>query len=109
MPQDRELDRKIGAAMRSLRKRCSMSDSEVADRMGYGPNGRQQIHRWERGERAISAGRLLLYLRAIGASFNELEGALDPPRPSSRRLEEISLRLRKLADSTGRRVPGSAR
>ncbi len=109
MLQNRELDRQIGAAMRSLRKRCSVSDSEVADRMGYGPNGRQQIHRWERGERAISAGRLLLYLRAIGASFGELEGALDLRRPSNRRLEKISLRLRKLADSTGRRAPGSVR
>ncbi len=96
MPQVRELDRRIGAAMRSLRKRCSVSDSEVAERMGYGANGRQQIHRWERGERAISAGRLLLYLQAIGASFSELEVALDPPRPTGGRLEEISLRLRTL-------------
>ncbi len=109
MPQDRELDRKIGAAMRSLRKRCSVSDSEVADRMGYGPNGRQQIHRWERGERAISAGRLLLYLRAIGASFSELDGALEAPIPTGGRLEEISLRLRALADSAGPRAPGSSR
>ena len=101
MPQHRELDRKIGAAMRSLRKRRSVSDAEVADRMGYGPNGRQQIHRWERGERAISAGGLLLYLRAIGATFSELEGELEPLTPTSR-LEELSLRLRALADSAGR-------
>lgn len=109
MSQNRDLDRKMGAAMRSLRKQRSISDAEVAERMGYGRNGRQQIHRWERGERAISAGRLLLYLRAIDATFSELDAALDPPRPTSRRLEDIGLRLRRLAELASRRAPRPAR
>ncbi len=97
MVKARELDSQIGAAMRSLRRRRSISDAEVAERMGYGRNGRQQIHRWERGERSIGAGRLLLYLRAIGASLSELDRALGPQRPPSGRVEEILQRLENLA------------
>lgn len=102
MAGTRELDLAIGAAMRSLRRRGSMSDAEVAERMGYRPNGRQQIHRWERGERSIGAGRLLLYLQAVGATLSELDEALDPERTASPRLEQLDRRLRDLAESIER-------
>ena len=91
-----DLDRKIGAAMRSLRASQSMSASEVAGRMGYGRTGRQLIHRWERGERGIGAARLLLYLKAIGATFAELDEELALARESNRRLQEIARQLESL-------------
>ncbi len=96
MGKNRDLDHKIGAAMRGLRRRRSISDAEVAGRMGYGSNGRQQIDRWERGERAISASRLLLYLQAIGATFSELDGELGLGGAPSPRLAEIAQRLQDL-------------
>ena len=85
MPRSPDLDRKIGAAMRVLRRRRSLSDAEVAERMGYGRKGKHYVNRWERGDRGISASRLWRYLRAIGASFAELDRELVPRPPSNRR------------------------
>ncbi len=82
--------------MRNLRRRRSMTDAKVAGRMGYGGNGKQQINRWERGERAISASRLLLYLQAIGATLSELDGELNPEDALNPRLAEIARRLENL-------------
>ena len=96
MATNRQLDRRIGAAMRSLRRRRSLSDAEVASRMGYGQNGKQQVDRWERGERGISASRLLLYLQAIDATFSELDGELGLGKAPNPRLAEIAQRLQDL-------------
>lgn len=91
-----DLDRKIGAAMRRLRRRRSIPASEVAASMGYGRAGRQQIYRWERGERGIGGARLLLYLRAVGATFAELDEVLGLERQSNPRLQEIARQLESL-------------
>ncbi len=102
MRRDPELDRKIGAAMRALRKRRSLSDSEVAARMGYGPNGKHYVNRWERGDRGITAGRLWSYLQAIGGSLAELDRELTSRPSSHRRLREIARELQLLsADPKG--------
>ena len=102
MPRHPDLDRKIGAAMRSLRKSRGLTDAEVAERMGYGPNGRNYVTRWERGERGISASLLWLYLQAIGDSFSDLDRALGVEPSVSPRLQEIARELQDLADKTRR-------
>ncbi len=87
--------------MRALRRRSSLSDAEVARRMGYGPNGKQQIDRWERGERSITVARLWRYLEAIGATLSDLDGELGGRR-SDRRLEEIAQQLLELGETERR-------
>lgn len=94
-----ELDRKIGAAMRAIRRRSSLTDAAVAERMGYAPKGKHNINRWERGERSIAAVSLWRYLQAIGASFSDLDHELGIERPGSRRLQEIAQELQLLAES----------
>ncbi len=84
--------------MRSMRRRRALSDGDVAERMGYGRMGRQQIDRWERGDRGIGAGRLLLYLEAIGATFGELDGELGSAAPPNPRLVEIAVRLQRIGN-----------
>lgn len=98
MPRHPDLDRKIGAAMRSLRKSRGLTDAEVAERMGYGPNGRHYVNRWERGERGISASLLWLYLQAIGDAFTDLDRALGVEPSVSPRLQEIARELQDLTE-----------
>ncbi len=92
-----ETNRKIGAAMRSLRGRSGLTDAEVAVRMGYDPTGKVHVSRWERGERGITAERLLSYLKSIGASFADLDRELSSRRSQNRRLREIARELKGLA------------
>ncbi len=101
MSRKPELDRRIGAALRALRRRRSLSDADVAKRMGYGRNGKQQVDRWERGERGITAARLWMYLQAIDATFGELDEQLGARRPANRRLEEIAREMQGLAGKPG--------
>ncbi len=70
--------------------------------MGYGRNGKQQIDRWERGERGITSARLWLYLRAIDATFGDLDELLGARKSANRRLEEIARELQSLAGKAGR-------
>ncbi len=97
MSRNRKLNREIGAALRALRRRHSFSDAELAESMGYGRQGKANVNRWERGEVGMSAARLVLYLRAIGASFDELDCELDrkPPK-SGGRLAEIARKIEEL-------------
>lgn len=98
MPRNPDLDRKIGAAMRALRKGRRLSGSEVGKRMGYGANGKQYVNRWERGERGITAALLWRYLEAIGDTFGDLDGELGIGPPASPRLQEIARELQLLAE-----------
>ncbi len=93
-----ELDRKIGATLRALRKQRGLSDSDVAQRMGYGANGRHYVNRWERGDRGISAACLWRYLEAIDATFSDLGIELGVESSGGRRLQEIAEELQLLAD-----------
>ncbi len=86
--------------MRVLRRRSLLSDAEVARRMGYGPNGKQEIDRWERGARGITASNLWAYLEAIGATFGDLDLELGLVEPGDPRLEEIAAQLLKLRVSS---------
>lgn len=98
MPRNPDLNRKIGAAMRALRKRQRLSGSEVAKRMGYGANGKQYVNRWERGERGITAALLWRYLEALGDTFADLNRELGINPPASPRLAEIARELKLMAD-----------
>ena len=100
MARNPELDSKIGAAMRALRKGRGLSGSEVAERMGYGANGKHNVNRWERGVRGIAASGLWRYLEAVGATFADLDHELGIERAGSRRLKEIARGLQTLADNT---------
>ncbi len=73
MRRNPELDHKIGAALRALRKRRSLSDAEVAGRMGYGANGKHYVNRWERGDRGITAALLWRYLQTSVPCPNEYQ------------------------------------
>ena len=97
MPRDPKLSRKIGAAMRSLRRRRSFSVAEVATQMGYGPHGKISVHRWERGERGVSVEVLWSYLQAIDATFGDFGRELDTDQSSDRRLQEIAEELKQMA------------
>ncbi len=99
MRRNPEQDHKIGAALRALRKRRSLSDAEVAERMGYGANGKHYVNRWERGDRGITAALLWRYLQAIGATFADLGRELDERPAANRRLQEIARELQALARS----------
>ncbi len=98
MPRNPELDQKIGAAMRALRRRRSLTDAEVAERMGYGVKGKHNVNRWERGDCGITAGRLFSYLQAVGASFAELDRELGFRPSKNRRLREIARELEVLSE-----------
>ncbi len=98
MPRNPELDRKIGAAMRGLRRRSALSDAEVAERMGYGHNGKHYVNRWERGDRGITAARLWCYLQAIGATFADLDRELDVRPSTNQRLQDIARELQLLSE-----------
>ena len=98
MRRNPQLDRKIGAALRALRKRRSLSDADVAERMGNGPNGKHYVNRWERGDRGITAGRLWHYLQAIDATLSDLDRELGARSSTNRRLEEIARELQLLSE-----------
>ncbi len=66
--------------------------------MGYGHNGKHYVNRWERGDRGITAARLLHYLQAIGANLADLDRELNPRSAGSRRLEEIALEIQTLTE-----------
>ncbi len=100
MSERPELNRTIGAAMRTLRRRTAYTDADTAKRMGYGPNGKHHINRWERGDRGITAASLLRYLAAIDASLIDLNREIDKRPVSSQRLEEIARELQVLAETT---------
>ncbi len=68
--------------------------------MGYGPHGRHQIDRWERGERGITASRLWSYLETVGATFGDLDVELGLVQPNDPVLEEIAQQLQDLGKST---------
>ncbi len=100
MPDSLKINRTLGAAMRALRRRRALSDAEVAQRMGYGHNGKHYVNRWERGDRGITAASLLRYLAAIDASLVDLDRVLAPRPVRSQRLVEIARELRILAKIT---------
>ena len=97
MLDGRTLNRTLGAAMRRLRRRRALTDAEIAQRMGYGHNGKHHVNRWERGDRGITAASLLRYLAAIDASLTDLDRELSPLTTRSQRLVEIAHELRILA------------
>jgi transcriptional regulator with XRE-family HTH domain len=57
-----EIDRHVGARMRSLRLRRSMSQTELAGQLGV---TFQQVQKYERGVNRISAARLFAVARVL--------------------------------------------
>ncbi len=77
---------RIGEALARLRQRRDLTPTQIARRMGKDPSN---ITRWERGETPLLADELWRYLRALEASFADLDQQLEPQVPN--------FRLRKIA------------
>jgi len=87
---------RLGKALRSIRESLGLSVYEVARRMGKKTSAGTQIARWERGQVALSADRLMAYLSALGVSFTDLDHELNPPPVTNSRLQEIADQLQAL-------------
>ncbi len=77
---------RIGEALARLRQRRDLTPTQIARRMGKDPS---DITRWERGETPLLADELWRYLRALEASFADLDQQLEP--------QVANFRLRKIA------------
>ena len=95
MKTDR-LKARLGGALRQVRRDRNVDGGELARRLGKLPT---QIYRWERGDAAAGIDQVYGYLKALGASFAEIDEALSPAkrRPGSQRLRAIAEELRALA------------
>ncbi len=85
--------RRIGKALRGLRKARGLTATELALRMAKSPSSARQISRWELGENAPGADQLLALLLALDMSFADLDRELNPAPVTNPRLEEIARRL----------------
>ncbi len=92
MPEPEEtenLRRQIGEALARLRTRRGLTEIEVAQRM---TKDSSDISRWERGETTLPADELWRYLRALEASFSDLDLEMEPP-PANINLRKIAAQL----------------
>ena len=96
IPDAKTLQLRLGKALKLLRENRSLTEIEVAHRMGEVPSFTAQLSRWERGEDSPPAHQLWAYLLAVDASFNDLGYEIDE-RPESPRLKEIARELDSLA------------
>ncbi len=92
-------DPRIGSALRKMREQRWLTLRQVAERLGRKSSFITHIARWERGIASPSADNLWKYLRAIGASFADLERELRPSgKPaSSPALARIAREMEMLA------------
>lgn len=90
------LKARLGKALRQVRRSRNVDGGELARRLGKQAT---QIYRWERGEAAAGIDQVYRYLEALGASFAELDEALEATKrqPGSHRLKAIAEELRALA------------
>ncbi len=98
-PDPETLRRRLGEALQKLRLSRSITEPEVAHRMGEEPSMSFEISRWEQGDVAPPADKLWSYLDAIGASFAELGYELDPPEDNPR-LQEILRQMQSLSPAS---------
>ncbi len=99
-PDQETLKHRLGEALRKLREGRSLTEAEVARRMGESPSAGTQISRWERGDALLAAHQLWGYLIAVDASFADLGRELAPATAINPRLREIARELDSLAPET---------
>ena len=68
-PQQAELQRSLGQAIKAQRTRCSMTQEYVAERLGV---SRQAVSKWENGTSDPSTANLLALATLFGISVDEL-------------------------------------
>ena len=83
-------------ALRNLRRKSSLTLTEVAERMGKKREAFTQLSRWELGKSLPRIDQLLRYLAAVNATLSDLDYELHPIRTSPR-LKEIADELDSLA------------
>jgi len=59
---ERQVDRLVAQRIRERRGLLDMTQQELADRVGIAP---QQVHRYERGESRVTAGRLAQFAESL--------------------------------------------
>jgi transcriptional regulator with XRE-family HTH domain len=96
-----EIDRRVGAQLRSLRRMAGFSPCEFARMIGC---SEREVERFEDGRARLSAARLFEAARALGITVDELfaeteaRGAIDaaaaapgrPARPSDFRVRAVN-------------------
>ncbi len=100
MPESKENPRlvAIGSALTRLRDRKRLTSEDVATAMGKQPSSRTMVQRWERGEASPSITNVDLYLRAVDATFSDLERELSGASSDDQgELVEILRRAAELA------------
>ncbi len=98
MIDKQDLRRRLGKALRGLRKARGLTATELALRMGKSPSSARQVSRWELGENAPGADQLLALLLALDMSFADLDRELNPAPANNPRLEEIARRFQIVLD-----------
>jgi len=68
-PQQAELQRSLGQAIRAQRTRCNMTQEFVAERLGV---SRQAVSKWENGTSDPSTANLIALAKLFGVSVEEL-------------------------------------
>jgi transcriptional regulator with XRE-family HTH domain len=81
-----EIDRRVGAQLRSLRRMAGFSPFEFARLLGC---SERQVERYENGRERLSAARLFEATRVLGVTVDELfaeieaRAAIDAGRPAT--------------------------
>ena len=97
MTDKQTLRRRVGRALRNLRRARGLTAAELALRMGKRATSARQISRWELGQNAPGADQLLAILLALDMSFVDLDRELHPAPDTNARLQKIASRLQAMA------------
>lgn len=67
--KEKDFDIKLGELLRAERERRHMTQNQVAEKLGV---TKMTVSRWESGDRAMTAKRLLDYCKVIGVAAEEI-------------------------------------